>query len=32
MAIDSDLERDSEGYLIDPTRWDEALAEAWPRR
>ena len=28
MAIDSDVERDSEGYLIDPTRWDEALAEA----
>ena len=28
MAIDSDLERDSDGYLIDPTRWDEALAES----
>ena len=28
MAIDSDLERDSEGYLIDPSRWHEVLAEA----
>ena len=28
MPISSDVERDSEGYLMDPTRWDEALAEA----
>ena len=28
MPISNDVERDSEGYLIDPTQWDEALAEA----